>query len=68
MKNYSLFRMILTGVLGLVVGVIFGALVNLAMPGTNLALTLVPICLASMISAFAGYFIGARQTRQARAA
>lgn len=67
MKSYSLFRILLTGVVGLVVGVIFGALVNLAMPGTNLALTIIPICLASVVSAFAGYLVGVRQTMQTRA-
>jgi uncharacterized protein YacL len=63
MKSYSLFRVILSGVIGLVIGVIFTALVNLAMPATNLAWTLIPTCLAAILSGFAGYLLGARQKK-----
>jgi uncharacterized protein YacL len=63
MRNYSLFRVILSGVLGLVIGVIFTALVKLMVPAANLAWTLVPVCLAAVLSGFAGYAVGARQKR-----
>ena len=63
MKGVSLFRVILSCVIGLVIGVIIGALVNLAVPSTNLLWTLLPICLAAVLSAFTGYLVGARQKR-----
>ena len=63
MKSVSLFRLILSSVIGLVIGVIFAALVNLALPGTNLAWTLIPVCLASILSGIAGYIVGARQKK-----
>jgi len=66
MKSISLFRAILSGVIGLVLGVVFAALVNLAVPGTSLPWTLIPICLASVLSALAGYMVGARQKKPAR--
>jgi ABC-type bacteriocin/lantibiotic exporter with double-glycine peptidase domain len=60
MKNFSLLRAILSSVIGLVIGVIFTALVKLIMPATNLAWTLIPICLAAIFSGFAGYLVGAK--------
>jgi hypothetical protein len=63
MKDISLFRAILSGVIGLVIGVIFTALVKLIVPATNLVLTLFPICLAAVFSGFAGYFVGAKQKK-----
>jgi uncharacterized protein YacL len=63
MKSVLLFRAILAGVIGLVIGVIFTAVVNLIVPTTNLAWTLFPICLAAILSGFAGYLVGARQKK-----
>ena len=63
MKNISLFRVILSCLIGLVIGVILAALVNLAMPATNLAWTIISICLAGLFSGFAGYVVGARQKK-----
>jgi small basic protein len=63
MKSVSLFRAILSCVIALVIGVIVGALVNLAVPSTNLLWTLLPICLAAVLSGFAGYLVGARQKK-----
>ncbi len=63
MKSVSLFRAILSGIIGLVIGVVFAALVNLILPGTNLPWTLIPICLASILSGLAGYLVGARQKK-----
>jgi uncharacterized protein YacL len=62
-KDVSLFRAILSCVIGLVIGVIVTALVNLVFPSTNLVGTLVPICLAALLSGFAGYLVGARQKK-----
>jgi len=61
-----LVRVILSGVIGLVIGIIFTALVKLLEPAANLAWTLLPICLAAILSGFAGYAVGARQRRQVR--
>ena len=63
MKTISLFRAILSGVIGLVIGVIFTALVKLIVPATNLVSTLFPICLAAIFSGVAGYFVGAKQKK-----
>ena len=63
MKSVSLFRLILSCVIVFVIGIIFTALVNLAVPG-NLAWTLIPLCLASVLSGFAGYIVGSRQQKQ----
>jgi hypothetical protein len=63
MKSVSLFRAILSCVIGLVIGVIITGLVNLALPSTNLLWTLFPICLAAVLSGFTGYLVGARQKK-----
>jgi len=63
MKIASLFRVILSCIIGLVIGVIITALVNLAIPATNLAWTLIPTCLAAVFSGFAGYILGAKQQK-----
>ena len=63
MKRVSVFRAILCGVIGLLIGVVFAALENLVIPGTNLPWTLIPICLASALSALAGYWVGKRQNK-----
>jgi hypothetical protein len=63
MKSALLFRAILSGVIGLVIGVIFTALVKLMVPATNLAWTLFPLCLAAIISGFVGYIVGAKQKK-----
>jgi hypothetical protein len=66
MKSVSLFRVILSGLIGLVIAVVFGALVNLILPGTNIAWTLIPICLASIFSGLAGYWVGTKQKKAPR--
>jgi len=63
MNRNSLSWAILSGVIGLVIGVIFTALVKLIVPATNLVQTIFPICLAAIFSGFAGYFLGARQKK-----
>jgi hypothetical protein len=62
-KNVLLIRAILSCLIGLVIGVIVAALVNLVVPSTNLVGTLLPICLAALLSGFAGYLMGARQKK-----
>ncbi len=65
MSGFSRFRAILAGVIGIVIGVIFTAVVNLASPADNLLRTLIVVCLAALVSAFAGYVIGARRKSKA---
>ena len=55
----------MAGVIGIVIGVIFTAVVNLASPADNLLRTLIVVCLAALVSAFAGYVIGARRKSKA---
>lgn len=61
MNRVSVLRVILAGVAGLIIGVIITAIVNLVVPGTNLAWTLVAVGLSSLLSGAAGAAIGARQ-------
>ena len=61
MKRVSVLRVILAGVAGLVIGVVISAIVNLVVPGTNLAWTIVAVCLSSLLSGAAGAAIGSRQ-------
>ena len=63
MKGSSMFRVILSGLIGLVIGVIFTGLVKLFEPSANLIWTLLPICLAAILSGLAGYIVGARQKK-----
>jgi H+/Cl- antiporter ClcA len=63
MKGSSMLRVILTGLIGLVIGVIFTGLVKLFEPSANLTWTLLPICLAAILSGLAGYIVGARQKK-----
>ena len=63
MKGSSLFRVVLSGLIGLVIGVIFTGLVKLFEPSANLTWTLLPICLAAILSGLAGYIMGARQKK-----
>ena len=63
MKGSSLFRVILSGLIGLVIGVIFTGLVKLFEPSANLTWTLLPICLAAILSGLTGYIVGARQKK-----
>jgi hypothetical protein len=64
MSSFSMFRAILSGVIGIVIGVIFTAVVNLVSPADNLLRTLVLVCLAALVSAFAGYILGAREKKK----
>lgn len=64
MKSSSRYRVILSGIIGLVIGVIFTALVKLFTPEANLAWTLLPTCIAAILSGFMGYLVGAKQKKQ----
>ena len=64
MSGFSMFRAILSGVIGIVIGVIFTAVVNLVSPADNLLRTLIVVCLAALVSAFSGYVLGAREKKK----
>ena len=63
MGSFSTFRAVLSGVIGIVIGVIFTAVLNLVSPADNLVRTLIVVCLAAFVSAFSGYVLGARQKK-----
>jgi hypothetical protein len=64
MGSFSTFRAVLSGVIGIVIGVIFTAVPNLVSPEDNLLRTLVVVCLAALVSAFLGYVLGAGQKKK----
>jgi hypothetical protein len=68
MKRVSVLRVILACLAGLAIGVIVTAIVNLVVPGTNLAWTIVAVGLSSLLSGAAGAAIGARQKPKGPAA
>jgi len=63
MGSFSIFRAILSGVIGIVIGVVFTAVLNLVSPADNLIRMLIVVCLAALFSAFSGYLLGARQKK-----
>jgi hypothetical protein len=65
MASLSWFRAILSGLVGLVIGVIFVAVANLLSPVANLVQTLVVVCVPAFLSSLLGYVIGIRQKKQA---
>ena len=67
MKDYSLLRTIISSVIGLVIGVIFTALVKLIIPAANFTRALFPICLAANLFGVRGVSRG-RQAEKSRVA
>lgn len=61
--NFSMFRAIIAGVLGLLIGVVFTAVLNLVSPAENVVRLVIVVCLAALVSAFSGYLLGARQKK-----
>jgi uncharacterized protein YacL len=68
MKKFSLIRAVLSGIVGLVIGVIVAALVNLMKPAPDIAWAIIPVCLASLLSALVGFLFGSRQKTKPPAA
>ncbi|MGA2975044.1 MAG: hypothetical protein ABSF77_07025 [Spirochaetia bacterium] len=58
-----MFRAIIAGVLGLLIGVVFTAVLNLVSPAENVVRLVIVVCLAALVSAFSGYLLGARQKK-----
>jgi len=56
----SLFRAILSGIIGLAIGAIFVAIANMTSPNAHLAQVLVIVCVPCFLSGALGNFIGAR--------
>jgi hypothetical protein len=61
----SWFRAILSGLIGVAIGVIFIAVANLVSPVANLAQVLIVVCIPAFLSALVGHIIGARQRKGA---
>lgn len=64
-RTSSWFRPILSGLLGVAIGVIFIAIANMVSPAKNLPQMLVVVCLPAFLSALFGHIIGARQKKAA---
>ena len=56
----KLIRVILSGIAGLVIGVVIAALVNLLKPAPEIWWALIPLCLSSLASALVGFLLGSR--------
>jgi uncharacterized protein YacL len=54
-------RAVLSGIAGLIIGVVIAALVNLVHPAQSILWTLIPVCLSSLAAALVGFAFGARQ-------
>ena len=63
MKIPSWFKAILSGLLGLIIGVIFVAVTNLVSPVANISQSLIVVCVPSFLSALIGHLVGARQKK-----
>jgi hypothetical protein len=61
MNKLSVFRVVFAVIAGLAIGVVITAIVNLIVPGTNLTLTLIVVCLSSILSGVVGVILGAGQ-------
>jgi ABC-type transport system involved in multi-copper enzyme maturation permease subunit len=64
MNGSSIVRVILSGVIGIAIGVILTAVVNLASPSDSVVRMLVVSCLAGLAAGLAGYLLGARKKKQ----
>ena len=64
MNKLSVFRVVFAVIAGLAIGVVITAIVNLIVPGTNLTLTLIVVCLSSVLSGVAGVILGAGQKQK----
>ena len=58
MKAFSIIRLIVAAVLGIVIGLVITALINLFKPFAEIAWTIAAVCAASLLSAAAGYLVG----------
>jgi hypothetical protein len=63
MTNSSMIRYIFSGLLGLVIAVVFTAVANLVKYDGNVWRTLIIACLSAVVSAFLGYILGASRKK-----
>lgn len=64
MNRYVIIRSFLLGVMGIVIGVIVTAVVNLMSPAENLLRTLVVVCFAAFVSAFLASLLSIRRKKE----
>jgi hypothetical protein len=64
MAKISVFRAIVAGVMALAIGIIVTALLNLIITIQNKPWTIVAVCLASILSALAGFLVAARPNKE----
>ena len=60
MGKFTWFPMVLAGLVGAVIGVVFVAVANLMSPLPDLFQTLVVACVPAFLSGLLGYFLGVR--------
>jgi O-antigen/teichoic acid export membrane protein len=58
MRTFSILRLIVSAVSGLLIGLVITALVNLFNPISDIAWVIVAVCVGSLLSAVTGYLIG----------
>ena len=58
MKAFSIIRLIVAAVLGIVIGLVITALINMFRPFTDIAWVIAAVAAASILSAAAGYLVG----------
>jgi uncharacterized protein YacL len=63
MSTSSWFRAFLSGLVGIAIGVIFTAVVNLLSPLGNLVQTVILVCVSAFLSAFLGFIFGSRKKK-----
>jgi len=64
MNQISWGRAAVSGVIGVIFGLVITYIVNLINPTTNLRWSLIAVGFASFFAAFRGYIVGARQKSQ----
>ena len=67
MKAFSILRLIISAVIGLLIGVVITALINLFNPFQYIGWTIATVSLASLLSAVAGYLMGIGRRKDAEA-
>jgi dolichol kinase len=58
MRTFSILRLIVSAITGLMIGLVITALINLFNPIANIAWTIVAVSVGSLLSAVTGYLIG----------
>jgi hypothetical protein len=64
MTKFAWIRVVLSVVVGLGIGIVVTALINLFIPIANLAWTILAVCVSSTASSLLGYLLGARSKKE----